>query len=198
MKLSRCAFAGCRAIRLLVVIGALLGSAAMCRAMQRANPPGDPALQLPDESSAILIRERSTSGAEAWYEPASDGSGTYIYSKRLNEESGFQPWEISLFLFGLAGQAMFMGRFAWQWIVSERRRKSVIPVGFWYLSLLGATMLLTYFILRREPIGILGQGLGWIVYIRNLMLIHRDQRRTGQSHPTDPAEHTIADPNVEP
>lgn len=72
---------------------------------------------------------------------------------------------------GLLGQAIFAGRFLLQWIYSERQKQSVIPVGFWYMSLLGSLILLVYALYRRDPVFIIGQAFGFIVYIRNLQLI---------------------------
>ena len=74
---------------------------------------------------------------------------------------------------GLLGQLLFTGRMLVQWLTSEKSRRSVVPVSFWWMSLLGATMLLVYFIWRRDIVGILGQATGWIIYIRNLILIRR-------------------------
>ena len=71
---------------------------------------------------------------------------------------------------GLGAQAMFSARFLVQWIVSERRKQSTMPKVFWYLSLAGSTMLLLYAIHRRDPVFILGQSFGFMVYVRNLML----------------------------
>ena len=73
---------------------------------------------------------------------------------------------------GLLGQVLFTGRMLVQWIVSERNRRSTVPPAFWWMSLVGATMLLVYFVWRKEPIGVLGQATGWFVYVRNLWLIH--------------------------
>jgi lipid-A-disaccharide synthase-like uncharacterized protein len=73
---------------------------------------------------------------------------------------------------GLAGQTLFMMRFIVQWIHSERHQKSVIPVSFWYFSLLGGLTVLAYGVHRIDPVIILGQLPGTIVYVRNLMLIH--------------------------
>ncbi len=75
--------------------------------------------------------------------------------------------------FGLFAQALFFARWFVQWIATERRGISHIPVAFWWISLGGASLLAVYFILRREPIGLLGQTTGWIIYARNLRLIHR-------------------------
>ncbi len=74
---------------------------------------------------------------------------------------------------GLLGQAFFASRFLVQWVVSERKGESVVPTVFWDLSLLGGSILLIYAIHRRDPVFILGQGAGLIVYARNLMLIRR-------------------------
>ncbi|MBU6301935.1 MAG: lipid-A-disaccharide synthase N-terminal domain-containing protein [Verrucomicrobia bacterium] len=59
-----------------------------------------------------------------------------------------------------------------QWIASEKARASVIPVEFWWLSLVGSTMIVIYFVWRVELVGILGQATGWFVYVRNLWFIH--------------------------
>jgi lipid-A-disaccharide synthase-like uncharacterized protein len=76
-------------------------------------------------------------------------------------------------LFGILFQLAFTARFLIQWIASEKSGKSVVPVSFWYWSLIGSTGVLIYGIGRGEPVIILGQAFGTIVYIRNLMLIHR-------------------------
>ena len=73
---------------------------------------------------------------------------------------------------GFAGQFLFFSRFLVQWIASEKEKKSVVPVSFWYFSLIGGTILLVYAIHRRDPVFILGQSLGLFVYIRNLWFIH--------------------------
>jgi lipid-A-disaccharide synthase-like uncharacterized protein len=98
-----------------------------------------------------------------------------------------EPWEMWWLLLGLLAQAVFLSRWIIQWVTSEVRRESVMPVLFWWCSLLGATMLLVYFIGRREPIGVLGQAFGWTVYSRNLYLI-RVKRRAGRSDPQGPAD----------
>lgn len=77
---------------------------------------------------------------------------------------------------GLIAQAAFASRFIVQWIVSERRGESVIPIAFWYLSLIGSGGLLAYAIVRADPVFILGQSMGSFVYTRNLVLIYRSRR----------------------
>jgi lipid-A-disaccharide synthase-like uncharacterized protein len=79
---------------------------------------------------------------------------------------------------GFAGQAMFSMRFIIQWIMSEREKRSMIPLAFWYFSLAGGLSLLIYAIHRKDPVFILGQGSGLFIYIRNLYLIYRERRQT--------------------
>jgi lipid-A-disaccharide synthase-like uncharacterized protein len=74
--------------------------------------------------------------------------------------------------FGLAGQAVFMGRMVVQWRASEKAKSSVVPPVFWWLSLLGSSMLIVYFLWRKEIVGFLGQSTGWFIYIRNLWFIY--------------------------
>lgn len=76
---------------------------------------------------------------------------------------------------GLLGQGIFSARFIVQWLVSEKEKRSVIPVVFWYLSLLGGITLLLYSIYKRDPVFILGQSTGVLIYLRNLFLIQRER-----------------------
>lgn len=78
---------------------------------------------------------------------------------------------------GFLGQTLFSARFVVQWLASERVRQSVIPYAFWWFSLAGGVTLLAYALWRQDPVFILGQSLGLVVYVRNLMLI-RMHRRT--------------------
>ncbi|MFA6040599.1 MAG: lipid-A-disaccharide synthase N-terminal domain-containing protein [Methylophilus sp.] len=79
---------------------------------------------------------------------------------------------------GLVGQALFMMRFIVQWIHSERHQQSIIPVSFWYFSLIGGITVLAYGFHKAEPVIILGQLPGTIVYARNLMLISRHKKKS--------------------
>lgn len=94
----------------------------------------------------------------------------------------FWPWIASFrpdfwIVLGLVGQFTFMGRFVVQWIASERIGKSIIPVYFWYMSIVGSLLLLLYALHRQDPIFILGYGGGSIIYIRNLILIHKEKKQ---------------------
>ena len=89
-----------------------------------------------------------------------------------------------LVVFGFLGQGIFTMRFAIQWIASERQRKSVIPLTFWYLSILGSKMLAIYFVFRRDPVGLAGNLFGSIVYARNLQLIRNRVHELNQPSST--------------
>ncbi len=78
---------------------------------------------------------------------------------------------------GFMGQALFSMRFLIQWISSEKQKKSVIPTAFWYFSLGGGVTLLSYAIFRQDPVFILGQAGGLLVYSRNLYFVLRERRQ---------------------
>ncbi len=80
-------------------------------------------------------------------------------------------------IIGFIAQIIFGARFFLQWLVSEKQHKSVIPIGFWYLSIVGGLMLLIYAIHRKDPVFILGQATGVLIYIRNLILIYQRKEK---------------------
>ncbi|MBL8337487.1 MAG: lipid-A-disaccharide synthase N-terminal domain-containing protein [Rhodoferax sp.] len=84
---------------------------------------------------------------------------------------------------GLLGQALFSARFIVQWLQSERVKKSVIPSAFWYFSMAGGATLLAYAIHRRDPVFIIGQGTGLIIYFRNLQFLWRDRKSADKTAP---------------
>jgi len=96
-------------------------------------------------------------------------------------------WDLWV-IFGLAGQLLFGSRFIVQWVASERRKSSYIPVMFWYLSLSGGVVTTVYAIHRRDPVFIIGQGAGLIVYVRNLMLIYRHPVHAHSGTPQQPSD----------
>ena len=81
--------------------------------------------------------------------------------------------EIIFLIIGFAGQGLFASRFIIQWIYSESKGESSIPVAFWYLSIFGGLGLLSYAIFRKDPVIISGQLFGILIYLRNLILIYR-------------------------
>ncbi len=84
----------------------------------------------------------------------------------------FDAWVV----LGFAAQACFTMRFFVQWIASERAKRSVVPVAFWFFSLFGGTLLLIYAIQRQDPVFIAGQGMGLVIYLRNLWLIFNEHK----------------------
>lgn len=95
--------------------------------------------------------------------------GGYLYSVFV------QSWDGWIVL-GFIGQALFTMRFLVQWLASERAKKSVIPLSFWFFSIGGGLMLFIYALYRRDPVFILGQGLGLFIYARNLWLIMNEKK----------------------
>jgi lipid-A-disaccharide synthase-like uncharacterized protein len=89
---------------------------------------------------------------------------------------------------GFLGQALFFGRWLVQWIASEKKAQSEVPVSFWHMSLIGGLITLAYAIYRQDPVFIAGQGVGSVVYVRNLMLIRRANQAKSQAGP--PAQPT--------
>jgi lipid-A-disaccharide synthase-like uncharacterized protein len=75
-----------------------------------------------------------------------------------------------LLLLGIFSQLLFTFRFVYQWLYSERKKSSHLPVGFWVLSVLGASLILTYAIFRKDPVLFIGHGAGLIIYIRNIFI----------------------------
>ena len=77
---------------------------------------------------------------------------------------------------GLIGQTVFSGRFLLQWLYSEYKRRSVIPMAFWHASIIGALLLLCYACYKKDPVFIVGQASGLLIYVRNLQMRKRDRK----------------------
>lgn len=141
------------------------------------NGAADRAFLVQRDDGSLAYRIRTDAGEDIWLDPEK-------FARRLfDDQRSRGPWEVLLnvssptgFLWvtlGFLGQILFTGRMLVQWFVSEREKRSVVPPAFWWMSLVGATMLLVYFVWRKEPIGVLGQATGWFVYVRNLWMIHK-------------------------
>ena len=78
---------------------------------------------------------------------------------------------IALMIWGIIGQVTFTFRFVYQWIYSEKKGQSCLPLGFWIISIIGSIMILSYAIYRIDPVLFIGQGFGIVVYARNISLI---------------------------
>ena len=85
--------------------------------------------------------------------------------------------EIFFLIIGFLGQGLFASRFVVQWIYSEKKGESSIPILFWYLSIFGGIGLLTYAIFRKDPVIISGQLFGIFIYLRNLILIYKKKNK---------------------
>ena len=86
-------------------------------------------------------------------------------------------FEVVFLIIGFIGQGLFASRFIVQWIYSEKKKESSIPISFWYLSIFGGIGLLIYAISRKDPVIITGQLFGIIIYTRNLVLIYRKTKQ---------------------
>ena len=85
--------------------------------------------------------------------------------------------ETIMIVIGFGGQALFATRFIIQWLSSENAGRSVIPVAFWYFSITGGLVLLTYAIWRQDPVIIAGQSVGVFIYARNLYFISKEKKQ---------------------
>jgi len=99
----------------------------------------------------------------------------YFNNNRIDVELLFKNEAIPIWLLslGIVSQVVFTLRFVYQWLYSEKQKKSVLPLGFWLLSLAGSLLILTYAIFRKDPVLFIGHLLGSIIYIRNLILLLR-------------------------
>tara|TARA_X000000950_G_C13763790_1_gene598016 strand:+ start:228 stop:533 length:306 start_codon:yes stop_codon:yes gene_type:complete len=85
---------------------------------------------------------------------------------------------------GFIGQTIFASRFLIQWIVSERASKSIIPNIFWWISIVGSLILLSYAIHKQDPVFIVGQSCGFLIYTRNLYLIKKNRKKQKKTDPS--------------
>ena len=90
----------------------------------------------------------------------------------INYINNLSNTEVLFLIIGCVGQGLFASRFIFQWIYSEKKGESSIPIAFWYLSIFGGIGLLIYAISRKDPVIITGQLFGILIYLRNLFLIY--------------------------
>ncbi|MHB1155665.1 MAG: lipid-A-disaccharide synthase N-terminal domain-containing protein [Phycisphaerales bacterium] len=139
------------------------------------NDHGGALLLTPDEFSTWIYRQQTSRS----------------FTERLFNIS--TPFGIAWVALGLLGQVLFTGRMIVQWLVSEKAKRSVVPPLFWWLSLLGATMLTLYFLWRQDIVGVLGQAFGWLIYTRNLWMIYRPHN----PHPVPVTNDPAPEPELE-
>ncbi len=169
----------------------LIGSATAFSKPETQVSDGDDSIRihikpLPENVSRVFLTS-SIDGHRQFELISIDGTAERLdaeaFAQRLYTAQHGKPWFYRLLnisspigfawvLLGLLGQVLFTGRMVLQWLVSEKAKRSVVPHSFWWMSLAGASMLLTYFIWRRDVVGVLGQATGWLIYVRNLWLIY--------------------------
>lgn len=126
----------------------------------------------------------ATGFPDAWLSESEFATALHVTATELHA----RHWVLKLFnvsgwgmmvwiAVGLGGQVCFFGRMLIQWVMSEKQRASVIPPLFWWLSFFGGVALFTYFVWRKDVVGVLGQSTGIVIYARNLRLIHKQTRR---------------------
>lgn len=150
------------------------------------SPTGGPVTDATGDDARfrILLRNGFTSQPMTSTQFASEfGDASLQDVLRQGDNAVFRLFNITSWpnlawvLLGLAGQLAFSGRMIIQWIVSEKERRSVVPVAFWWLSLAGGTALFVYFVWRQDFVGVLGQSSGLVIYARNIRLIYKYKAR---------------------
>jgi lipid-A-disaccharide synthase-like uncharacterized protein len=149
-------------------LGTLLIAASPCAAAAPEVPNSDYA-QILTRIEQENLSEEEVAQLIALAERIKAKAKTQLTLAQRIERALLQPWV----MFGFLAQFAFMMRFVVQLIASERKKRSYVPVAFWYLSLLGGVMLLVYALKLRDPVFVLGQGLGCFIYVRNLLLIYK-------------------------
>lgn len=96
------------------------------------------------------------------------------FARHFFQADGVPMW---LIIYGSAGQVLFTLRFIYQWYVSRNDKESVLPPGFWIISIIGSSIIVSYAIIRLDPVLILGQSMGLVAYIRNLVIGHKAKKR---------------------
>ena len=98
----------------------------------------------------------------------------------VNDFLKYETVPLWLLLYGSAGQVLFTMRFIYQWYYSRKRKESILPVGFWIISLLGSAAIVSYGFIRKDPVLILGQSVGFIAYIRNIMIFRKADKQVNE------------------
>lgn len=98
------------------------------------------------------------------------------YQEFVNQFFRNEDIPLWLLIFGSMGQIIFTLRFIYQWLYSRQRNESILPLGFWIISLTGSVIIVAYAVIRRDPVLILGQSTGLLVYSRNIYLLKRENK----------------------
>jgi len=167
-----------------VLIGLLVGLWLLSSTVNRIPVDPDPVvgdnarLEWKDERPMISfeteVGERNIETTEdyfrrIWHERESMAFWQKFVMKLFNVSG---PGSMVFVGLGLLGQLLFAGRLVVQWLATERSRRSVVPTAFWWMAIGGASLLVVYFVWRKDIVGVLGQSTGWIIYMRNLYFIY--------------------------
>jgi lipid-A-disaccharide synthase-like uncharacterized protein len=154
-----------------------IGSSRGIVEVYRPQPPSEPEFRVLLRNGFIgptlSADEFQRQYGDEVYETATGTSGNWLFRIFNITSWASLVWVV----IGFAGQIAFSGRMLLQWFVSERKRESVIPEAFWWLSLIGGVALFAYFVWRQDIVGVLGQSSGLVIYARNIRLIHKQRRR---------------------
>ena len=157
--------------------------------MNLIGPPGKPArppFNMSDRISTIQIQKNQAGELVATFDGWEEGKAPLtaeeffaeVHSRQVKLPYLLRKLDITSrasllwVVFGLAAQGVFAGRMLVQWYASEKAKASIVPNAFWWMSLVGSSMCIIYFIWRKEPVGVLGQATGWLIYVRNLWMIY--------------------------
>jgi lipid-A-disaccharide synthase-like uncharacterized protein len=169
----------------------LLALSATTVLLFRRHAPSPDAVQvdvkLPDASSSVYIQRQPDDslvylvrhGDGTLQQITADAMAGQLYNagKSRGAALGLSSPVVAFWLgIGFVGQLLFTGRMVVQWVASERRGKSVVPPMFWWFSLIGSLLLLSYFMWRRDPIGLIGQAFGTFIYLKNILWIRNEAR----------------------
>jgi len=113
---------------------------------------------------------------------------TEFMAKLADWWGSISPQELFWLSFGFGAQAMFFMRFVLQWLASEKAKQSIVPEVFWYFSFAGGLGLLVYATYRVDPVIMLGQATGLLIYSRNIYFIWKEKRRLAEQEQKVPAE----------
>ena len=175
---------------LTLAIAALIAQAPATAQPEPAQASTEVTIKVRPQGASDVRLVRQADGDYAYRLQNRDGTTLTLtpaeYARRLHDDRSARGWVYSFLnitspigfawvAFGLIAQILFTGRMVVQWLVSEKHKRSVVPVAFWWMSLAGATMLVIYFIWRKDVVGVLGQSAGWFIYVRNLILIYRNR-----------------------
>jgi lipid-A-disaccharide synthase-like uncharacterized protein len=173
------------AVSLLLVLLAAAGGVWALRGGHLLHPQDAMRLEVRVEGRLERVQLVAVEGGHRFLVRHPDGDRPITpeeFAAALLEGRGRRDWLASLFnisspigmawiAVGLLGQLLFTGRMVIQWLHSERHGRSLVPPIFWWMSLGGALMLLVYFLWRGDLVGVLGQSLGFVIYMRNLVLL---------------------------